>query len=834
MNFPKLEGWLERARRGLRGSIASPYREEGRAAAAQRKWHEAETAYRRHLELKPRDGQTWLRLANVLKDSGKYVEAEAVYAVACDKLPRSADAWLNRGHLAKIQGRVEDARNHYLRSFSLNGGSAAGREVRSLSEGASPQNFASSVVGSVDGMVGRTVSGWAIDPKRPDQSAKVQFLQNGVVIGEAITNLARADVLAAGFGNAKSGFRTSLGAAYKPDAGPVTVRLACSHKQLMNSPYQPSDQSSISRWLDRWVGVSPNKLSEVKLQHTAETHGVILSIVMPIYNPPVRWLKEAIESVISQTSGNWELICVDDASLGKEIPEVLERYAALDPRIKAIRLYENQGISKATNVGIEAAKGAYVAFMDHDDYLEPEAVFRMLEASRSRADLIYSDEVIVGEDLDDIIEIVARPAFSYDFYVSHPYFVHLVAVRVELARKVGGFDPTMAISMDVDFMLRVIEQAQAVAHVPVPLYRWRTHARSVGHVRQEAVMSSTREALKRHHDRMGVSAQVVNGKTFNTYRTDYHDDGGRVLAVIPTKNRLDLLKPCIDSILSAVGEEVDILVIDHESDEVDIKEFLASPPERVRVMPYSGEFNFSRMNNTATARYGRGYDFFLFLNNDVEAIEAGWLEHMRGICQRTDVGAVGALLLYGDDHIQHGGVVLGVGGPAEHVHKGEAYRLEEHINPGYISDLVSVRDYMAVTGACLMVRANVFRLVNGFDELLKIGFNDIDLCLRIREQGYKVLFDGHAVLYHHESATRSSSKQIAHPDDTALMSSRWADLLARGDPFFSPLFGRQAPACNVITEDIDILAPARLWRRRSPAKGRRPRPSLIKQPSPFF
>lgn len=813
-------GWISQLGRYLQRSNKTPFREQGRAAAAERRWPEAIAAYERHLSLRPRDGQTWLRLANLLKDAGRPVEAEAAYAKACDVMPRAPDAWLNRGHLAKLEGRMSDALGYYKRSFALSGSAAAGREIRTLGGGTVSMEGAPDIVGTIDAMVGRTISGWAVDPGNPDGPARVEFLQAGQRIAEAKAELLRADVLAAGFGTSAAGFRVKLGEGYAPGAGPITARLASSQKPLCNSPYQPEEIDSVGRWLERWDGV---EVQSVRALFDSETKGQLLSIVMPVYNPPLGWLSEAIESVLAQHCSRWELICVDDASSDPEILKLLNGYASADARIKVVSMPVNGGISRATNEGFEAASGDYVAFMDHDDALEPEAVYRVLDAARDGVDLIYSDEVITGADLSDIIDVVARPAFSYDYYISHPYFVHFVAVRADLAREVGGLDVEMSISMDVDFVLRVVERAEKVAHIPVPLYRWRTHAGSAGHAKVDAVMDATRGSLQRHHDRMHSNAIVANGKTFNTFRTDYVDARGRVLVVVPTKNRIDLLKPCVESVLSTTWGEVDVVIIDHESSDPDVLDYLKVVRDRVTVMPFTGEFNFSRMNNLAVERYGEEYDFFLFMNNDVEAPSSGWLEHMRGLCQRPDVGVVGALLLYADDRVQHGGVVMGVGGPAEHAYKGEPYAFGGAVNAGYLSGLVSVRDYMAVTGACMLVRSDVFHALHGFDELLSIGFNDVDLCVRARALNYKVLFDGHAVLYHYESATRSLSKQLAHPEDTQLLKSRWDVLLSRPDPYYSPLFGRGAPAMFAVVEPIDIFARASVWERRQPAaSGRAP------------
>ncbi len=814
------QGWIFELGRRLQRSNKTPFREQGRAAAAERRWPEAIAAYERHLGLRPRDGQTWLRLANLLKDSGRFLEAETAYIKACNVMPRAPDAWLNRGHLAKLEGRVPDALGHYRRSFALNGSAAAGREIQMLGGEAVSVGPASDIVGAIDNMVGRTISGWAVDPGNRDVAAEVEFFQAGQRIAEARADLSRVDVLAAGFGTSLAGFRVKLGGAYKSGAGPITARLASSGRMLCNSPYWPEAVDSVGRWLERWNDV---EVESIRARFDFETDGQLLSIIMPVYDPPIEWLSEAIESVVNQYCGRWELICVDDASGNPDVMRTLGEYASKDSRIKIVSLPVNGGISKATNAGLCVASGSYVAFMDHDDALEPEAVYRILGEGRGGPDLIYSDEIVTGLDIGDVRDVVARPAFSYDYYISHPYFVHFVAVRAELARDIGGLDVDMSISMDVDFVLRVIERADRIAHVPVPLYRWRTHVGSTGHAKVGSVMDATRNALQRHHDRMNSRAVVTNGKTFNTFRTDYVDAGGRVLVVIPTKNRIDLIKPCVESVLSTTDDNVDIVIVDHESSDPEVIDYLRVVRDRVKVMPFAGIFNFSRMNNLAVERYGEGYDFYLFLNNDVEALSGGWLDHMRGLCRRPDVGVVGALLLYADDRVQHGGVVMGVGGPAEHAYKGEPYALGGAVNAGYLSGLVSVRDYMAVTGACMLVRADVFHALHGFDEFLSVGFNDVDLCLRARDMNFKVLFDGHAVLYHYESATRSLSKQLAHPQDTQLMLSRWDALLSRPDPYYSPLFGRGEPALFAVVEPIDIFAQANLWeRRQSAASGRAP------------
>ena len=455
-----------------------------------------------------------------------------------------------------------------------------------------------------------------------------------------------------------------------------------------------------------------------------------------------------------------------------------------------LRSAQNVGIARAINFGLRAARFGYVAFVDHDDKLEPDAAWQLLRAARATdADLLYTDEAQTAENIDAITELRLRPAFSHDYYLSHPYFVHLVCARTEIARRIGGWDESMAISADVDFVLRMIEAAAVVTHVPAVLYRWRTHGGSTGHAKQTTVMDATVGALQRHLDRLHTGATVAPGVWFNQFRVDWPASAGRVLIVIPTKNKSDLLKTAIDSIERTTPRgDYKLVVIDHQSDEPKSCAYLETLAVRHAVMPYAGPFNFSAMNNAAVAAHGEGTEFVLFLNNDIEATQDGWMDRLRRLAARPDVGAVGPLLMYVDRTVQHAGVVLGFNDSAEHALKFQAVFLDAHgrRNLGYNCALTSVRDYSAVTAACLMMRRAVFDSVGGFDENFGIGFNDTDLCLRVGATGLRILYDGATILYHYESATRSQTKQVFHPEDTLLMIERWGAVLAAGDRYYNP------------------------------------------------
>ena len=606
-------------------------------------------------------------------------------------------------------------------------------------------------------------------------------------------------------------FKIDLGAQFMELLGQqILVRVAGTNLMLPGSPRTVALNPNLVRFARRQGEVSAAVLPRLKARLNWGAGELGISIIMPVYDTPREMLMEAIASVHAQWCDRWELICVNDCSTEPHVAQTLQFAAARDARIRVLHAPVNGGIAAATNYGLRAARYPYVAFMDHDDAIEPDAVWQLIRAARlTDADLLYSDEATTDQTVAGIADVKCRPAFSYDYYLSHPYFVHMVCVRTSLAQAVGGWDQSMPISADVDFVLRVLERAGTVAHVPAVLYRWRTHAASAGHASQPRVMEATRGALQRHLDRCGTGATAAAGVAFNQFAVTWPAAPGRILIVIPTRNKADLLRAAVESIeRTAAGADYRIVIIDHQSTEAPAKRLLATLARRHTVMPYEGTFNYSRMNNQAVRAHGADAEFVLFLNNDVEATEAGWLDRMRRLAARPDVGCVGALLLYADRRVQHAGVILGFNGSADHAHKFSDAYMDGGTKRslGYNCSLTSVRDYSAVTAACMMMRRAVFEAAGGFDETFAVGFNDTDLCLRLRAQGLKVLYDGGSVLFHYESATRSDTKQVFHPEDTKRLLARWSGILKDGDPFYSPLLSdrvqdhvlREDPGCRVV------------------------------------
>jgi GT2 family glycosyltransferase len=805
-----------------------------------RQWERAAQLYRKALDRDPINPPIWVQYGHALKEAGelrdpdKLVQAEAAYRRALSLDPGVADSHLQLGHVLKLQGKIEEAQVAYLRACVLDPSAQfAQKELRGqgwseehleelgllMSASSAPtavdrgladdsdERFAAAVadqpvpvlgerVGVLDVVYGTTAMGWVWDPRTPDSSATVEFLVNGAVVHRAEANLYREDIKIAGLGTGYAGFAVALPIVIDADGVVVHARLAGTNRALDNSPSIAQQPLAITKWMNRSKRVTGE--FELRLQHRLEreTKG-LLTIIMPIHDTKAEWLREAIGSVISQWCNRWELVCVDDGSTQAHVREILERYGRSDKRIKVVTLPDNQGIARATNAGIKASSGELIAFMDHDDYLEPDAVYKYLRAYQTtNADLLYCDELITGSDLYIVggqTAIAARPAYSWDYYLSHPYFVHMICISRNILNKVGGWNELMPHSGDVDFVLRCQEHAELIAHIPSVLYRWRTHAASWGHQTKDHVTAATLAALNRHLARTAPGAVATVGPSFNFYRIDFPDDGGKVLIVVQGLNSDRLLQRCLESIWATTPlSEVEILIVNNGLDQTESVKFFDTVSDKVTVFPHLGTLNYAKMKNDGIKfymeRYGTLPPYVVFLDRNVEAIEPGWLQHMRGLARRDDVGVVGATLLDADDRIQHSGVVIGLDGPAGHDHRLLPFRTDNERTRGHLGTILCTRDYSAVTAACMMSRSGVFLETGGFHEDIADSFGDIDYCLRLGLLGYKVLKDAHAVLRNYEP-----TKQTLKPKDSGVFVRRWQKIIDDGDPYYSPLFSIADP-----------------------------------------
>jgi glycosyltransferase involved in cell wall biosynthesis len=521
-------------------------------------------------------------------------------------------------------------------------------------------------------------------------------------------------------------------------------------------------------------------------------HQPLISVIMPTYNPEPKWLVEAIESVRRQLYPHWELCIADDASPDARVLRTLEPYAAGDSRIKIVCRNANGHISAASNSAVDIATGDFVALLDHDDLLAEHALFWVAEAinRHPEAKLLYSDEDkidMTGERCDPYFKCDWNP----DLFYSHNLITHLGVYQTEVVRAIGGFRVGYEGAQDYDLALRCIERIEPrdIVHIPRVLYHWRMHAGSTaaGMAAKPYALEAGRRAIQEFLDRRGETACVESMPQLGMYRVHYElpDPPPFVSLIIPMRNGLDLIRTCITSVLDKTTyENYEVLIVDNGSDDPGTLAYLDSlkGEARIRVLRDDRPFNFSALNNAAVNQ-ARGSVVGL-INNDIEVISPGWLSEMVSHALRPEVGAVGARLLYPNDTLQHGGVILGIRGVAGHAHKGLAS--DQH---GYFCRARLLQSFSAVTAACLVIRKDVYVKVGGFDEDLRVAYNDIDFCLRVREIGYRNIYTPYAELYHHESATRgyedTPEKQFRLEQEAQFMKKRWGELLIN-DPAYSP------------------------------------------------
>lgn len=532
-------------------------------------------------------------------------------------------------------------------------------------------------------------------------------------------------------------------------------------------------------WLARYA-LTPEK--ERQLQEKVQTlsYQPTISIVMPVYNTEEVWLRQAIESVRKQIYPRWELCICDDGSTAVQVSRILTEYSQRDERIRVVASPRNGGISAASNNALALATGEFVGLLDHDDELTPDALYEVVTLlnDEPELDFIYTDEdKITVEGRRE--EPFFKPDWSPDLLLSMNYIAHFAIIRRSLLGEAGGFTEGLEGSQDYDLFLRLSEKTQKIGHIAKPLYSWRKIPYSTADDRQAKPYAHTagRRALQAHLQRRGVSAEVCDGLNVPFgYRVRYHfEEQPLVSIIIPTKDRVELLRRCLDLIeKKTTYRHFEILILDNQSEKKETLEYFARSPHRVISVP--GPFNYSRINNIGVT-HAQG-EILLFLNNDTEVIAEEWLTAMLEHACRPEVGAVGAKLLYPNRTIQHAGVVLGHGGVAGH-----AFWYLPEKEPGYFYFPQVIRNCSAVTAACMMMRKSVFTEVGGFDEQIHVAFNDVDLCLRVREKGYLVVYTPYATLYHLESATR---KKLHPIENEAYFRKRWGKIVQAGDPYYNP------------------------------------------------
>lgn len=516
------------------------------------------------------------------------------------------------------------------------------------------------------------------------------------------------------------------------------------------------------------------------------------SIVVPLYNTPEKFLHEMIRSVIDQTYADWELCMADgsDEAHGN-VERICRQYMRKDLRIKYQRLEENLGISGNTNACLEMATGDYIGLFDHDDLLHPAALHEVMRAiCEQDADFIYTDENTFHEKPEDAFCPHFKPDYAPDTLRSYNYICHFTVFSSELLDEVGNFRREFDGSQDYDMVLRLTEKASKIVHIPEILYFWRAHSGSTaGDISAKPyTMDAARRALGEHLDRVGLVGEVEDSSIPSTYRIKYTISGcPKVSIVIPNMDHADTLRTCISSILEKTTyENFEIVIIENNSRKEETFAYydeLKTDP-RIQIVTWEGKFNYSAINNFGVREAATG-EYILLLNNDIEVITPDWLQEMLMFAQRSDVGAVGAMLYYPDDTIQHAGVILGIGGVAGHAHK-----YFPRGDFGYMSRATIAQDLSVVTAACVMLPRTVWDEVGGLDETFEVAFNDVDLCMRIRKAGYLIVWTPYAELYHYESKSRGAEdtpeKKKRFEGEVRRFQARWKSELAAGDPYYNP------------------------------------------------
>lgn len=518
----------------------------------------------------------------------------------------------------------------------------------------------------------------------------------------------------------------------------------------------------------------------------------LISIAMPVYNVEIKWLEKCIDSVINQTYDNWELCISDDASTAPKIKKCLEAYEKKEPRIKVVFRKENGHISLATNSALEIATGEFIALLDNDDELPPHALFEVVKVlnERPELDVIYSDEDKIDAE-GNRFDPHFKADWSPDTLMGNNYISHLGVYRLSIVKSLGGFRKGYEGSQDYDLVLRVTEQIPEdhIYHIDKVLYHWRTipgSTASSGEAKSY-IYDSGVKALTDALNRRGIKGTVRPGLISGFYEVTYEVLQEELVSVIiPTKNGYDDLKLCVDSIIEKTSyPNYEIIIADNGSTDPKMQELFAEYKkqldERFIVELIDIPFNYSRINNLATEKASGKY--LLFLNNDTEVIEPNWMTTMVSYAQFDRIGCVGAKLYYPDDTTQHAGVLVGIGGVAGH-----ALNNYDRTHCGYFGRLVIDVNYLAVTAACMMVKAADFKAVNGFDETLEVAFNDVDLCLKIYELGRYNVYAHQVELYHFESKSRgyedTPEKQKRFAGEIKKMQDKWPAYIAH-DPFYN-------------------------------------------------
>ncbi len=540
----------------------------------------------------------------------------------------------------------------------------------------------------------------------------------------------------------------------------------------------------------------PSEEEGEKQRNTKFDKMPLISILVPLYNTPEKFLREMIESVLVQTYGNFEL-CLADGSDEEHsfVGDICKDYASKDKRVVYKKLEKNEGISGNTNRCVELSTGEYIGLFDHDDILHPSALYEYVKViNEQNADYIYCDEITFeGESINDMITLHFKPDYAIDTLRANNYICHFSVFKRSLLKETELFRKEYDGSQDHDMILRLTSLAENVVHVPKILYYWRSHPGSVASdiSAKYYAIDAAKRAVQNHLESYGIYNTIISStRAFPTiFKLDYEIlEKKKVSVIIPNKDNVEMLSKCLEALKKQTYENVEIIIAENNSvkDET-FKYYEQLKSEGIKVIKYDGYFNFSAINNMAVSK-AEG-DYLLLLNNDVVITTDKFIEELLMYAQRKDVGAVGCKLLFPNGTIQHGGIIIGLGADriAGHIHYGMQ---GDYI--GYMGRLCYAQNMSAVTAAAMMVNKDKYLEVGGMDEELAVAYNDVDFCLKLREKGYLNIFTPFAEATHYESASRDSYEKDAagerFKNECQHFKDRWQEVIDKGDPYYNPNF----------------------------------------------
>lgn len=671
-------------------------------------------------------------------------------------------------------------------------------------------------------------TGWAVSSVTENEIEITVTDEKKEPVDAIVTWAARPDVGLAKYGDPKAGHvgifleipfhgqhlvtvyfkeKNAQGNVISEQSLPLNPALIAARKFLKESKAQYVSTKKSLIWLkkkltgneyadyDTWLRIMRVSRQELFEQRkTKFSYAPKFSVVVPLYHTPAKFLKDLVRSMMYQSYANWELCLVNASPEDVQLTSLLENWAMRDKRIRVIRLEKNLGIAQNTNAGIAASTGEFIAFLDHDDFLEPDALFCYADALNKdkTIDVFYSDE----DKTDEYAAHYFYPHFKSDFNIdllhANNYMCHFLAVRKSLVDTVGGLNEKFDGAQDYDFVLRLTENTKKIYHCPRILYHWRCSNQSTAANQGNKMYAihAGKAALNAHYKRIGWNARAQEGAVDGWYQTKFTlKEEPLVSILIPNKDHTDDLDVCLNSFFERADyQNYEFIIIENNSvlpETFAYYEKIEKEHDNVKVVYWEAGFNYSAINNFGF-KFAKG-DYIMLLNNDVELITPDIFQSMLGFCMRPEVGIVGAKLLYNDHTVQHAGVLVGAGGLADHVFKG----IHED-DPGYMGRAISSQDVSAVTAACLLVKRSVYEEVGGLEDEFQVAFNDVDFCLKVRKAGYLIVYDADVKLFHYESKSRgmedTTERFIRFGNEMMLLNSKWDILSTFVDPYYNPNF----------------------------------------------